>query len=64
MAKKDTDQLVKLISKKPGVEIKTGGSGHRKVYFHGRLITTLALSASDTRGIKNAQATLRKAGIL
>lgn len=64
MSKKDTDQLVKKLIRTPGVVIKEGGTGHHKVYFHGRLITTIAKTASEPRGMKNAISTLRKAGVL
>lgn len=61
-ARKETLDLVRLIRKAGGV-VTMGRSGHFKVYLDGHLVTTLAVSSSDVRSIRNARSVLRKAGL-
>lgn len=57
---KDIKNLVKAFED-AGFEVRTGKNNtHPKVYVDGHLATTLPSTPSDYRGIKNAQATLRR----
>lgn len=61
-ARKDTLALVRAIRRAGGTVIHAK-SGHFKVYLDGHLVTTLAVSSSDVRSIRNARAVLRRAGL-
>lgn len=61
-ARKETLELVRRIRKAGGV-VTLGKSGHFKVYIDGHLVTTLGVSSSDVRSIRNARALLRRAGL-
>lgn len=61
-ARKDTLHLVRLIRRAGGTVVHAK-SGHFKVYLNGHLVTTLSVSSSDVRSIRNARSVLRKAGL-
>lgn len=63
-AKKDFQQMMKMISRHPGVEIVRSNSNHLKVYLDGRMITVLPYSPSDCRAYKNSISILKKAGVI
>jgi hypothetical protein len=60
--KKETDKFLDQV-RAAGAEVKRGGSGHWKVYLNGRMITSVAVSGSDQRGLRNARANVRRAGL-
>lgn len=61
MAREEMELLRKL-RKIEGIEIAHGK--HYKVYYHGRMITAIPVSPNGgRRWLKNAQSTLRKAGV-
>lgn len=64
MSRKDVAVLLKAL-REQGFEVKMGGRGHWKIYApDGHLITTLPASPGDVRGIRNATAVLRRAGLV
>lgn len=44
-------------------EIRIAGSGHYKIYVGQRAIVTIAATSGGGRGVRNAIATLRRAGV-
>jgi len=60
--KKDTTVLLNEI-RAAGGDVVRGRRGHWKVYVGGAMIASVSVSASDHRGMRNARATLRRAGL-
>ena len=62
---KDTRQLLREIQSVEGVEVKAAKrNSHLKVFYRGRLVTVLPKTSGDWRGVLNARAALRRAGVL
>ena len=59
---RDVRRLVKLIEAAGGRVIRSK-RGHFKVYIGDRLVTTLPQTPSDRRGLLNARAAIRRAGL-
>jgi len=59
--KKEVRNLIRALERQ-GAEVRTGGSGHLKVYRDGNLVYTFAATASDHRTMRNTIAGLRRAG--
>jgi oligoribonuclease NrnB/cAMP/cGMP phosphodiesterase (DHH superfamily) len=58
---KDTAALLTELDRNPRVGISMGGGGHWKIAVDGRLVTVVAATASDHRGVLNARAIIRRA---
>lgn len=61
-SRKETEALLTCVEK-AGATVVRARSGHWKVYLGARLVTTIASSSSDVRSIRNARASLRRAGL-
>lgn len=61
-ARKELRPLLKRLQA-AGADVRWGGR-HPKVYWAGRFVCTLPGTASDTRSLKNAEAQLRRQGVL
>lgn len=59
---RDVRSLVKAIEAAGGRVVRSK-RGHFKVYIEDRLVTTLPQTPSDRRGLLNARAAIRRAGI-
>src|SRR5574339_231784 len=59
--RKDFKRLIKLLQRK-GCEIVTGK--HNKVFFNGRMVAVLPLTASDHRSYQNSIGDLKRAGVI
>lgn len=59
----DHKKLMKIIDTADGFERELNGSGHYSIRRHGRLITTMSKSPSDSRSTRNLVSQLRRAGL-
>lgn len=62
VSRPEVRRLIKEIEAAGGV-VTRGKSGHYKVYLDGHLVGTLPQTPSDRRGLLNARALLRRAGL-
>lgn len=62
ISNRDVRSLIRLIEGAGG-HVTLSKRGHFKVYIGRRLVTTLPQAPSDRRGLLNARAAIRRAGL-